>query len=51
MRCIVKTFRRPPTGRIRDRPVGGTTGPGRGVAGREEDSDPWVLGIGFGFLF
>ncbi len=30
---------------------GGTTGPGRGVAGREEDSDPWVLGIGFGFLF
>ena len=30
---------------------GGTTGPGRGVAGREEDSAPWVLGIGFGFLF
>ena len=30
---------------------GGTTGPGRGVAGREEDSEPWVLGIGFGFLF
>ena len=30
---------------------GGTTGPGRGVAGREEDSDPWVLGVGFGFLF
>ena len=30
---------------------GGTTEPGRGVAGREEDSDPWVLGVGFGFLF
>ena len=32
-------------------PDGGTTGPGRGVAGREEDSAPWVLGVGFGFLF
>lgn len=30
---------------------GGTTGPGRGVAGGEEESDPWVLGVGFGFLF
>lgn len=32
-------------------PDGGTTGPGRGVGGREEDSAPWVLGVGFGFLF
>lgn len=30
---------------------GGTTGPGRGVAGGEKDSAPWVLGVGFGFLF
>ncbi len=30
---------------------GGATGPGTGVAGGEEDSDPWVPGIGFGFLF
>ena len=32
-------------------PDGGTTGPGRGVGGREENSAPWVLGVGFGFLF
>ncbi len=32
-------------------PDGGTTGPGRGVGGREENSGPWVLGVGFGFLF
>ncbi len=30
---------------------GGTTGPGRGAAGREGDSAPWVLGVGFGLLF
>ncbi len=30
---------------------GGTTGPGTGVGGREEDSAPWVLAVGFGFLF
>jgi outer membrane protein W len=30
---------------------GGTTGPGRGVGGREENSAPWVPGVGFGFLF
>ncbi len=30
---------------------GGTTRPGKGVAGREVDSAPWVLGVGFGFLF
>ena len=30
---------------------GGTTGPGRGVAGRKKDSAPWVLAVGFGFLF
>ena len=29
----------------------GTTGPGRGVGGGEEDSAPWVLAVGFGFLF
>ncbi len=29
---------------------GGTTRPGKGVAGREVDSAPWVLGVGFGFL-
>ncbi|MCZ6467241.1 MAG: hypothetical protein O6829_08220 [Alphaproteobacteria bacterium] len=32
-------------------PDGATTRPGRDVAGREEDSAPWVLGVGFGFLF
>jgi len=32
-------------------PDGGTTGPGGGVGGREENSAPWVLGVGLGFLF
>ncbi len=30
---------------------GGTRGPGRGVAGGEDDSDSWVLGVGVGFVF
>lgn len=32
-------------------PGGETTGPGRGVAGDEEGTDPWVLGVVLGFLF
>jgi len=32
-------------------PDGGTTGPGGSVGGREENSAPWVLGVGLGFLF
>ncbi len=30
---------------------GRATGPGEGVDAREKDSDPWVFGLGLGFLF